>query len=332
MATITESTPIERAIPGGSRAIASATSRRRQGFRSSSPTHDPHVGHLIITGHPLDLAIGGEGWFVMSDAHDAQACELTRVGTLVLSDDGVLADERGCELYPRVRLPGELSTVVINSWGDVVAITRGGECRVMATMRLADDAMASRGHWVGPGRVRLNVAPSTVATQLPGDGHMGMVLQGAVEVPPGYTPDALGPRFAVQAESGGLGSSLRLTSTSMEHFARFLRHARRRRDSRLDFQVARSQAAMLLNALNSGRVPTMDTTSLPRNDSFSTVLAARRLTAPKIADLFRYGRRYVPERFNVVSAAGGAESERSLPGQELQVAQARASKGFRAAS
>jgi hypothetical protein len=312
--------------------MASTPSRRRQGFRSPTPAHEPQVGHLIITGHPLDLAIGGEGWFVMSVPGEPDVCELTRVGTLVLTDDGALADERGCELFPQVRLPGELSTVVINSWGDVVAITRGGECRVMATMHLADDSMASRGHWIGPGRIRLDLPPDTAATLLPGEGHMGLVLQGAVEVPPGYSPDALGPRFAAPAEAGGLGASLRLTSTSMEHFARFLRHARRRRDSRLDFQVARSQAAMLLNALNAGRVPSLDTSSVARSDSFSAVLAARRLTAPKIADQFRYGRRYVPERFDVALAAGGAESERSLPGQELQVAQARASKGFRAAS
>lgn len=257
--------------------------------------------------------------------------ELTRVGTFVLNDNGVLSDERGGELFPRIRMPGELSTVVINAWGDVIAITRGGECRIVSIIRLASDAVAATGTASGPGRVLVDRGAMQAAEGLPGEGKLGLVLQGAVEVPPGHDAGELGPRFSAGATGGtGLGASIRLTSSGMEHFAKFLRHARRRRESRMDLQLARSQAAQLLNALTPGPALTIDPGLGGEGNELTKTLAARRMNAPKIADLHRYGRRFTPERFDIGVAAGVTNGGRTFPGQELQVAQARASKGFRA--
>jgi flagellar basal-body rod protein FlgF len=81
-------------------------------------------GSHQTTGNPYDLALGGEGYFVLSTP---QGERYTRTGSFVLSEDGVLRTPDGNDLLgdgrpdPRIRIPLNARDVTIGSDGTVRA-------------------------------------------------------------------------------------------------------------------------------------------------------------------------------------------------------------------
>ncbi len=130
-------------------------------------------GALVETGNPLDLAIDGEGFFVVQDG-DGQM-RLTRDGRFTMDDAGqlVMADNGMAVLDLRnrpIRLDRDLK-VEINSRGDVEQLGT-----VVATIRITEPTDPTDLVKVGGNLLRSDSlpAPSTRATT-------GRVVQGHIE-------------------------------------------------------------------------------------------------------------------------------------------------------
>lgn len=130
---------------------------------------DPRPGALRQTGSPLDLAVRGEGWFVVrSDEGES----LVRTGSFTLDRDGRVIDERGRELMseggPLILPEGP---VEIDAGGRVmVAGVDVGRLR----MELADPAALQ----VEPGRTG-RAELRSVGTEVPPD--VRTIRQGYLE-------------------------------------------------------------------------------------------------------------------------------------------------------
>jgi flagellar basal-body rod protein FlgG len=81
-------------------------------------------GAIRETGDPLDLAIEGEGFFLLTRANGTQS--LTRDGTFGVDGSGTIVNGEGARLTPPIKLPAgvEPSEVQIGSDGTVTAGTR----------------------------------------------------------------------------------------------------------------------------------------------------------------------------------------------------------------
>lgn len=89
-------------------------------LRATTQWSDPAAGALEATGNPLDVALGGEGYFVVTD--DAGATRYTRAGRFTVSPDGALTTASGFTvqgLDGPLRLPLEGGAVEINTDGEI---------------------------------------------------------------------------------------------------------------------------------------------------------------------------------------------------------------------
>jgi hypothetical protein len=302
----------------------SSTSPDQRRGSTASPSKPPPQGRLIVTGSLADLAIGGGGAFLLSVDGNYW---VTRIGTLTMRPGEPIGHEAGGLLLPTIVLPEDAVTVVVSAFGDVLAVTSPGECRYLGTIQLVS---------IGPSHrvrgTRMLLSDSFRPAQLgwPGSQGYGHVLQGAVELPAGLQLQDLGTRFADEEQPQGIGGSLRLTSSTAVRVAQALRSARKRKESRLDISLARSQAARLVGSV-SGASPQSIVASVAKSQGLigiepaSAVLAqlARRLSPQGIVDAWLYNRRYEPDRFTA-PVPNGENGRRAPQDQELQVAQARA--------
>lgn len=129
---------------------------------------DTSAGPLSRTGNPLDLAIAGEGFFVVATPNGER---FTRAGHFTLDGDGRVIDSDGNALQgtggPLV-VPPEAGAVRINAQGAVS--TEQGEIGQLRVVRFADqNALRAEG-----GRLFATDAP-------PEEMPQPRVVQGAVE-------------------------------------------------------------------------------------------------------------------------------------------------------
>jgi len=134
---------------------------------------DLSQGALVATGNPLDLALNGEGFFVVQDANGQLS--LTRDGRFTMDENGqlVMANNGMAVLDVRnrpIRLDRDLA-VEINARGDV---EQGGS--VVATLRITQPTDPTDLVKIGGNLLRSDSlpAPSTRATS-------GRVVQGHIE-------------------------------------------------------------------------------------------------------------------------------------------------------
>jgi flagellar basal-body rod protein FlgF/flagellar basal-body rod protein FlgG len=83
---------------------------------------DPLVGTLEATGNPLDVALEGEGFFVVAD--EGGATRYTRAGRFAPAADGTLVTPEGFTVQ------GADGPIQLPAGGGEVAINRDGEVRV----------------------------------------------------------------------------------------------------------------------------------------------------------------------------------------------------------
>jgi len=137
-------------------------------------------GDLKQTGNQLDVAIEGNGFFVVQQPDGTPA--YTRAGTLTTDGDGRIVTTDGLPLDPPVTIPSNAVSVSISSTGRVSAVVSGSE----APAEVGDITIAT---FVNPGGLRAlghNLFESTPASgdaQLgtPGEDGRGTLMQGAVE-------------------------------------------------------------------------------------------------------------------------------------------------------
>jgi flagellar basal-body rod protein FlgG len=89
-------------------------------------------GSIQETGNPLDLAIEGEGYFLLTRANGTKA--LTRDGTFGVDANGAIVNAEGNQLSPPIKLPAGVSAkeVTIAPDGTVTAgTTKLGQIKLM---------------------------------------------------------------------------------------------------------------------------------------------------------------------------------------------------------
>jgi flagellar basal-body rod protein FlgG len=282
-------------------------------------------GSLVVTGNPLDFAIGGPGFFIV-EAADSGEMYLTRSGAFQLSPGGMLVDAEGREVSPGIRFPAQTLATVVSPQGDVIAFLKDGGRSFLGTIQLARAPSADGLEPAGGGTYRVTPAAGALVTGGPGDRGFGLIVQGGLESSNVDVLDATA-RAILTARAFSADAAVFRSVASLPVDFDALTRKRRRRDGNTDVDLANSQAARLVGAMGHG-----DTAAPgPLNDELRGRLSARRLSAGQIAEIFRVSRRHVPERFAV--GAGGPESpdtdeagRRSFPSQELQLARRRAAQ------
>ncbi len=90
------------------------------GVRTAAVTKDFEVGHAMITKNPLDIAIGGSGFFQIQTP-DGQI-GYTRDGQFKKDATGKITDKNGNLLLPGITLPAEATGIEISQTGEVKVV------------------------------------------------------------------------------------------------------------------------------------------------------------------------------------------------------------------
>jgi flagellar basal-body rod protein FlgG len=94
------------------------------GVKAGSVYRVTEQGNINQSGNPYDLALQGEGYFIvqMPDGRDAY----TRAGNFALSAEGQIVTEDGFVVAPGISVPTDAVAVSINREGVVQAVTADG--------------------------------------------------------------------------------------------------------------------------------------------------------------------------------------------------------------
>lgn len=80
-------------------------------------------GSLTQTGNPLDMAIEGDGFFVVKTANNGTA--YTRDGSFKVNADGLLVTADGNYLDPQIEIPANASSIGVGVDGTISAVLQG---------------------------------------------------------------------------------------------------------------------------------------------------------------------------------------------------------------
>ncbi len=138
---------------------------------------------LMKTGKQCDFAIAGDGFFVLLDEESAELLH-TRSGTFTLDADGRFVLQHGQASYPLeppIHFPTASAEIAVSTSGEVRAYSHS------AWSRTGQFLLASNMNGVPltkPQSIERYTEKSFRTTsKCPGDGGMGYVLQGWLEVP-----------------------------------------------------------------------------------------------------------------------------------------------------
>jgi flagellar basal-body rod protein FlgG len=150
-----------------------------QGVQVAASLPNQAQGALLPTGHPLDVAIDGDGYFRVTLANGQEA--YTRVGALRLDREGRLATPAGAVLQPSIGIPDGASHVRVESDGSVVAQAGSPDERVVGRLELARFPNPDGLQAIG-GSLLLATETSGVAqTGAPGSAGFGRLVGGSLE-------------------------------------------------------------------------------------------------------------------------------------------------------
>lgn len=80
-------------------------------------------GNMVSTDNPLDLAVQGEGYFIVELPSGEPA--YTRAGSFQISPDGLLVTADGYTVSPGITVPEDAVEVMVNASGEVQAKVQG---------------------------------------------------------------------------------------------------------------------------------------------------------------------------------------------------------------
>lgn len=133
---------------------------------------DHRTGSMEQTGNPLDVALDGEGFFVVTDPNTGNT-QYTRAGRFVLNEDGELQTPNGLLVEGSngpLTLPPEAGTIDIRRNGDV--LLDGEEMGTLRVVTFADPAKLER----------VDDASFSASGQFPEDMDNPSIVQGQVEL------------------------------------------------------------------------------------------------------------------------------------------------------
>ena len=150
------------------------------GVRIASTSRSFGQGPLQTTDNPLDVAIEGNGFFVVSRPDGTQA--FTRAGQLRTDAQGQLVTAEGMAIEPPVTIPSDATGVTIGSDGTVTA-TMAGQTAATQLGQIQLATFINPGGLQGIGHNLLIPSAASGEPQIGAAGAdgRGALLQGAIE-------------------------------------------------------------------------------------------------------------------------------------------------------
>jgi flagellar basal-body rod protein FlgG len=150
------------------------------GVKAGSVYRINEQGALQMTGNPFDVAIKGEGYFMITLPSGETG--YTRDGSFQLDQDGQLVTSEGYDVQPGITIPPDAVDVTINASGEVLvklqnqtALTNVGQIQLAS---FANDAGLEA---IGNNLVLETEASGTAIVSNPGEPGYGQLEQGALE-------------------------------------------------------------------------------------------------------------------------------------------------------
>ena len=137
-------------------------------------------GSLSITDNPLDLAINGQGYFLVDLPSGETA--YTRAGTFQISADGELVTADGYMVQPGITIPPDAIGVSVNSSGQISVNVDGQvQDQIVGQLELATFPNPPGLDAVGQNLFLETTASGQASTGTPGSAGFGSIEQGALE-------------------------------------------------------------------------------------------------------------------------------------------------------
>jgi len=144
-------------------------------------TEKTHVqGNMMTTGNALDLAIGGDGFFRITQADGTFA--YTRDGSFKVSATGQVVTANGSLLDPAINLPEGLASLTVGQDGTVTAeLSNGGGQSDLGQILIYRFVNPAGLQAMGQNLLRETAASGGAQPLTPGQGGAGNLYQGTLE-------------------------------------------------------------------------------------------------------------------------------------------------------
>lgn len=140
----------------------------------------PEQGDLVNTENSLDVAIQGEGYFIV-ELPDGETA-YTRSGNFQLSSEGVIVTSDGYTVSPGITVPENAIEISINTEGMVTAKIQGEtELADLGQLELATFINEGGLEAVGSNLLKETEASGAALVGTPGSDGLGSTLQGYLE-------------------------------------------------------------------------------------------------------------------------------------------------------
>ncbi|MGG3893380.1 flagellar basal body rod protein FlgG [Geobacillus stearothermophilus] len=172
---------------GGPNAGRGGTNPKQVGLGSQLAAIDTvHTqGSLQTTGRVLDLAISGDGFFVVGDASGNNRM-YTRAGNFYLDSQGYIVNADGQYLLgvgnSRLQIPTDAKSLSIGADGKVTIVDASGTLRTIGTIQLAKFANNDGLEKAGNNLFRETTNSGAPTTGAPGANGTGTIVSGALEM------------------------------------------------------------------------------------------------------------------------------------------------------
>ncbi|MED3731766.1 flagellar basal body rod protein FlgG [Geobacillus stearothermophilus] len=172
---------------GGPNAGRGGTNPKQIGLGSQLAAIDTvHTqGSLQTTGRVLDLAISGDGFFVVGDASGNNRM-YTRAGNFYLDSQGYIVNADGQYLLgvgnSRLQIPTHAKSLSIGADGKVTIVDDSGNLQLIGTIQLAKFANNDGLEKAGNNLFRETTNSGAPTTGAPGANGTGTIVSGALEM------------------------------------------------------------------------------------------------------------------------------------------------------
>jgi flagellar basal-body rod protein FlgG len=137
-------------------------------------------GSLVSTGNEFDMAIRGEGFFLVTMPTGETA--YTRAGSMQLDQNGSLVTPDGYQVQPGITIPADALSVTINESGQVFAQIDGQVAEQnVGQLQLATFQNVAGLNAIGQNLLLETTASGAANTGVPGAAGFGTLQQGFVE-------------------------------------------------------------------------------------------------------------------------------------------------------
>lgn len=150
------------------------------GVKAGSVYRINEQGALQMTGNPFDIAIKGEGYFMITLPSGETG--YTRDGSFQLDQDGQLVTSEGYDVQPGITIPPDAVDVTVNASGEVlVKLQNQTVLSNVGQLQLASFANDAGLEAVGNNILMETEASGNAVVSNPGEPGYGQLEQGALE-------------------------------------------------------------------------------------------------------------------------------------------------------